>query len=191
MSMSFRYLVLVNVKSMPRFSVIIILLFGIHLMYLTYMSNNIQNFSVLNLIRCNHDVITTVGEEENQKYFAIPATPATGLLYVTQNNLQFISGHIRVRVRNKGSYPYKYLEMIDMIFGKEDKMIEVCSGMIRKYSNNNHHDNSSGQCFTVDINPKTNPDLVEDGQTLSSISNNTFNRWRSDPPYNAETALLS
>ncbi|MGA7042132.1 MAG: hypothetical protein WBY71_00560, partial [Nitrososphaeraceae archaeon] len=32
------------------------------------------------------------------------------------------------------------------------------------------------------------PDLVEDGQTLSSISNNTFNHWRYDPPYNAETA---
>jgi hypothetical protein len=140
------------------------------------------------LIRCKHDTITTTaGEEENQKYFVIPAYPAKGILYVTQNNLQFISGHTRVRGRNNGSYPYNYLEMIAMIFGKEDKTIEVCSGMIRKYSNN-HSDNSSGQCFTIDINPKTNPDLVEDGQTLSSISNNTFNRWRSDPLYNTETA---
>jgi hypothetical protein len=153
------------------------------------MANNIQNFNVLNLIRCKHDTIAaTAGEDENQKYFAIPATPATGLLYVTQNNLQFISGHIRVRGRNNGSYPYNYLEMIDMIFGKEDKTIEVCSGMIRKYSNSYHDNSGSDLCFTVDINPKTNPDLVEDGQTLSSISNNTFNRWRSDPQYNAETA---
>ena len=29
--------------------------------------------------------------------------------------------------------------------------------------------------------------IIEDGQTLSSISNNTFNRWRGDPPYNAQT----
>jgi hypothetical protein len=158
-------------------------------MYLTYMANHIQNFNVLNLIRCKHYTITaTAGEEENQKYFVVPAYPAKGILYVTQNNLQFISGHIRVRGRNNGSYPYNYLEMIDMIFGKEDKTIEVCSGMIRKYNNNRRDNSGSDQCFTVDINPKTNPDLVEDGQTLSSISNNTFNRWRSDPPYNAETA---
>ena len=59
--------------------------------------------------------------------------------------------------------------------------------MIRKY-NRNHRDSNSGQWVTVDINPKTNPDVIEDGQTLSSISNNTFNHRRSDPPYNAQTA---
>src|SRR5437899_9033370 len=125
------------------------LLFRSHLIYHTYMTDNVQNFNVLNLIQCKHDTITTAGEEENQIYFVIPASPAKGILYVTQNNLQFISGHIRVRGRNNGSYPYNYLEMIDMIFGMEDKTIEVCSGMIRKYNNNNnHHDNSgSGQCF--------------------------------------------
>ena len=32
----------------------------------------------------------------------------------------------------------------------------------------------------------TNPDLVSDGQTFSSIANNTFNRWRCDPTYNSE-----
>lgn len=35
---------------------------------------------------------------------------------------------------------------------------------------------------------KNNPDLVEDGQTLSSLPSNNFNRWRCDPPYNAMTA---
>ena len=54
----FRCLVLVNVKSVPCFSVIIVILFRIHLMYLTYMANNIQNFNVLNLIRCKHYKIT-------------------------------------------------------------------------------------------------------------------------------------
>jgi hypothetical protein len=71
--------------------------------------------------------------------------------------------------------------MIDAIFGKENNTIEVCSGMIRK--------NGCRSCFTVDTNRETNPDLVDDGQTISSISNNTFNRWRCDPPYNAETAM--
>jgi hypothetical protein len=57
--------------------------------------------------------------------------------------------------------------MIDMMFGMEDKTIEVCS---------------------VDINLKNNPDLVEDGQTFASLPNNNFNRWRCDPSYNAKTA---
>jgi hypothetical protein len=135
---------------------------------------------ILNLIRCKYDSISGDG---NKTYFAIPATPATGILYITQNNPEFISGHIRVRGRDNGSYPYKYLEMIDMIFGKEDKTIEVCSGLIRKYNAN-----GNSEYFTVDINPKNNPDLVEDGQTLSSLPSNNFNRWRCDPPYNAKTA---
>ncbi|MDP9288115.1 MAG: hypothetical protein M3P08_07950 [Thermoproteota archaeon] len=70
--------------------------------------------------------------------------------------------------------------MIDAIFGKEDNTIEVCSGMIRRYSHTS--------CYTVDINPETNPDLVDDVQMLSSIPDNTFNRWRCDPPYSVKTA---
>lgn len=110
----------------------------------------------------------------------IPASPATGILYVTDNNHQFISGHIRVRGRDNGSYPYNYLEMIDTVFGKEKNTIEVCSGMTRK--------NGYKDCFTVDINEQTNPDIVNDGQTLSSIPSRRFNRWRCDPSYNNYTA---
>ncbi|MDP9289830.1 MAG: hypothetical protein M3P08_16755 [Thermoproteota archaeon] len=88
-------------------------------------------------------------------------------LYFTENNPGFISGHIRARGRKNGRYPYKYPEMIDRLFGKEDNTIEVCSGTIREY----HHSSS----FAVDINPETNPEHVGDGQTLSSIANNTFN----------------
>jgi hypothetical protein len=119
-------------------------------------------------------------DDGDQKYFSIPASPAKGVLYVTQDCPYYISGQIRVRGRDNGSYPYNYLEMIDAVFGKEDNTIEVCSGMIKKYGY------KSG--YTVDINPETNPDLVDDGQMLSSISNNRFNRWRCDPPYNDKTA---
>ncbi|HEY7078848.1 MAG TPA: hypothetical protein VH500_04040 [Nitrososphaeraceae archaeon] len=75
-----------------------------------------------------------------------------------------------------GQYPYHYLEMIDAIFGKDDITIEVCSGNLR------------GSCFKVDINPRTNPDLVEDGQRLDGISDRRFRRCRFDPPYNDRTA---
>lgn len=135
------------------------------------------NFNVLNLIQSDRIKFLEYG---NNTYTTIPADPAKGILYVTQNNPEFISGHVRMRGRNNGSYPYKYLEMINALFGKEDNTIEVCSGRIKKHGD---------QCFTVDINPNTNPDLVDDAQTLSSISNNTFNRWRCDPPYRVDTAM--
>jgi hypothetical protein len=128
--------------------------------------------NILNLIQCKYDIIAT--RDKNKKYFTIPTNPATGILYVTQNNPELTLGQIRVRGRNNGSYPYNYLEMIDEIFGKEEKTIEVCSGKIKEY------DGGDSECYTVDINPLMNPDLISDAQTLSSIANNTFNRWRCD-----------
>jgi hypothetical protein len=134
-------------------------------------------FNVLNQIRTKYTAVT----DGNRKYFIIPATPAVGALYITEDTPGFISGHIRARARGNGCYPYNILETIATIFGKENKTIEVCSGNIRKYGVDN-------TCYTVDINPDTDPDLVEDGQILSSVPGNTFNRWRCDPPYNVKTA---
>jgi len=105
-------------------------------------------------------------------YTIIEATPATGILYEING---FLSGHVRMRGRGNGFYPFYYLEMLDHVFGTEEKTIEVCSGTARSY-------------FTVDINPEHNPDLVADGQLLSAIQANSFNRWRCDPPYNVKTA---
>ena len=129
-------------------------------MYPTSITDKL-NINVLNLIRCNYIKLSGHG---NHRYFIIPASPAKGVLYVTQDCPYYISGQIRVRGRDNGSYPYNYLEMIDAVFGKEDNTIEVCSGMIRKYRHTS--------CYTVDINPETNPDLVDDAQKLSSVPNN-------------------
>jgi hypothetical protein len=74
-----------------------------------------ENFNVLTMIRCNYKIIYG-----DKKYFIIPASPATGALYITENNPEFISGHVRARGRENGRYPYNYLEMIDRLFGKED-----------------------------------------------------------------------
>lgn len=63
-----------------------------------------------------------------------------------------------------GQYPFNYLEMIDMLFGKEDNTIEVCSGNVKE------------DYFTVDINTETKPDLVSDGQKLESIRDCKFSR---------------
>lgn len=141
------------------------------------MTSMCTEINVLNLIRCDY---MEGRDGDNKKYFIVFAGPATGALYITEDNPGFISGHIRARARENGSYPYNIPEMMDTVFGKEDNTIEVCSGMIKKFGYKS--------CFTVDINPETKPDLVDDGQMLSSIPNNKFNRWRCDPPYNLGTA---
>jgi hypothetical protein len=111
-------------------------------------------------------------------YETYSAHPAKGVLYITHDNPEFISGHIRVRGENNGSYPHFYTEMIENLFGESKKTIEVCSYKIQGNKN----------LFTVDINPDYKPHLVADGQDLSDLNDNQFTRWRCDPPYNAATA---
>lgn len=105
-------------------------------------------------------------------------SPTIGDLSV-QND--FIGGHLRMRGEGGGRYPTNYLEFIDRVFGSEPNTIEVCSNKILGL-------NGGNSCFTVDINPEHKPDLVVDGQTLEGIRENSFSRWRCDPPYNDKTA---
>ena len=134
----------------------------------TELASEEDSFRIEKLLKCKYQQLGS--------YIQLTAGPATGVLYITENSPQFISGHIRLRGRNGGQYPYKYLEMIDYLFGPEINTIEVCS----------RHVNG---CFTVDINPDTNPSLADDAQQLSLVADNSFNRWRADPPYNEATAL--
>jgi hypothetical protein len=67
--------------------------------------------------------------------------------------------------------------MIDTIFGPEENTIEVCS-----------HNSQFSKAITVDINPANNPDIVDDGQSLSKIESDSFDRCCCDPPYNCATA---
>lgn len=108
------------------------------------------------------------------------AYPSSGNITLKNN---FITGHLRMRGRDAGQYPYKYLEFINRVFDATSpvRTIEVCSRRIPGL-------NKCGNCFTVDIQPKYKPDLVTDGQTLEGIKDNYFERWRCDPPYNAKTA---
>ena len=106
--------------------------------------------NILDLIRTEHFSICDLK--------VINASPACGILYVTTNSPYFVSGQVRLRGKDNGRYPFNYLEMIDNLFGKADNTIEVCSGGIR-----------SNNCFTVDINPKADPALVDDGQELSKL----------------------
>ena len=83
--------------------------------------------------------------------------------------------------KSEGRYPYRYLEMLDSIFGYEPNTIEVCSRSVRG-------GNKGGHCFTGDINPDCKPDLVTNAQTVEGIASDVFDRWRCYPPYNQDTA---
>ena len=95
-------------------------------------------------------------------YTHIRCTPATGTLFITDDNPGFVSGQARMRGKNEGRYPFHYLEMIDNIFGYEPNTIEVCSRSVPGGNKGCH-------CFTVDINPDCKPDLVTNGETLEGI----------------------
>lgn len=113
-------------------------------------------------------------------YSAFFLRNASGVLYITKNSPQYLSGHLRLRGRDNGQYPYKYKELIDELFGSSElkTVIEVCSGNI-----------SPGlDIYTVDINPDKHPSLVCDGQKLPDNLVNKFERWYCDPPYNTKTA---
>ena len=125
-------------------------------------------------------------DKQDREYIIIFPNPAKGVLYITEHSPGFILGHVRLRGKNNGSYPYHYLDMIDTIFGKEPNTIclLVCSGDMMVVNNR-----SNCKTTTVDINPAKNPDIIDDAQVLSSItSDNIYHRWRCDPPYNLATA---
>jgi len=111
-------------------------------------------------------------------YDTYATLPGTGVIYVTDNNPEFLSGHMRVRGEKNGSYPHFYTEIIDNLFGKDKKTIEVCSYKIKGTKN----------LDTVDINGDYDPDFMDDGQVLAQIPSEKYTRWRCDPPYNAISA---
>jgi hypothetical protein len=125
-------------------------------------------------------LIKIKGTEIDNDQVVYEAYPVVGN-FTLKNN--FLTGHLRLRGREGGQYPYKYLEFINRVFDAAlpSRTIEVCSNRIPGL-------NKCGNCFTVDINPDYNPDLVADGQTLEGIKDDYFDRWRSDPPYNGATA---
>ena len=53
--------------------------------------------NIISLIKCRYLDLSTLQKDDN--YFIIPANPATGILYITENNPDFISGHLRLGVR--------------------------------------------------------------------------------------------
>jgi hypothetical protein len=129
------------------------------------------------IIRGNPDLTT-------DKYSVIALKNATGVCYITNGSPQFISGHLRLKGRNNGSYPYNFKEVISELFGSipaNEEEIEVCSGTINKF-------NSPCGLTTVDINPEKEPHYIMDAQSLHKNWTSKFARWNCDPPYSLKAA---
>ena len=126
-----------------------------------------EAFNVMNFIKCQYEVLP----KHNPDSYVIRPKPLKGTLFVSFDNLGFISGQVRVKGKGGGEYPFHYLEMIDYIFGREENTIKVCSGAV------------NGGCFTVDINPETNAQIVDDGQTLA--------RFQVIPSIDGDVTLLT
>ena len=138
------------------------------------MTVTVSDFSILDLLKCPYFL------DPDNELLIIKPKPASGLLWITRNSPYFLQGGMTLTARKNGRYPYKYLDVLNYIFGYESgKTIEVCSG-----PNSNYPLDS---VVTIDINADNKPDIVDDAQELSKIKDNSFNRWRCDPPYNDRT----
>lgn len=140
-----------------------------------------KRIKILDLIKCNYEVWPPE-DEKDVLYWALKARPAKGVLHITEDTPYFIRGKIEVRGSKDGQYPLNYLDMIDHVFGSEPNTIEACSRTVQV--------DNIRTGFTVDINSKFHPSLVGDATKLNGVEDNIFNRWRSDPPYNARAAKM-
>lgn len=131
-----------------------------------------EQFNVLSLVKAK--------AIRDGSYSIFKTEPCKGICFVTDETPYFIHGRMAVKGNAGGTYPDHYLEMIDNVFGKEPNTIEVCSRTVQV--------DSERTAFTVDLNPDFKPSVVSDGQVLAGVPSNRFNRWRSDPPYNPDTA---
>jgi hypothetical protein len=78
-----------------------------------------ETFNVMNLIRCPYEALP----KDNPEIYVILPKPLKGILFISFNNLGFISGEVRVRGKGGGKYPFHYLEMIDYVFGTEKNIV--------------------------------------------------------------------
>lgn len=92
-------------------------------------SNSIH---IINLLKCSYEL------KSNTNYLGVYAYPATGKLYVTPRSPHFISGHVRMRGKKGGKYPYNYTEMLDNIFGRENNILRFVVVVLEEEQMKNH-----------------------------------------------------
>lgn len=85
----------------------------------------------------------------------------------------------RVRSEYYGGYPAGYLRRVAALFPDKKNCLHLFSGKV---------DTSVFPGKTVDINPDTSPDYVDDAQSLENVPLQEFDIVLADPPYSVEDA---
>ena len=83
----------------------------------------------------------------------------------------------RVKSKYYGGYPAGYLRRIKALFPDKKNVLHLFSGMV---------DVETYPGKRVDINPDTNPDYVDDAQSLENVPVEEFDLILADPPYSVE-----
>ena len=79
-----------------------------------------------------------------------------------------------------GSYPAGYLKRIKALFPDKKQVLHIFSG---------HVDTNILSGMTVDVDESTEPDYVDDAQTLTKVPLEKFDLVMADPPYSVEDAM--
>ena len=88
-----------------------------------------------------------------------------------------MGNNYRVKSGYYGGYPAGYLKRIRALFPDEENVLHLFSGKV---------DTSILQGQTVDLDPKMEPDFVDDAQSLESVPIEEFDLICADPPYSVE-----
>lgn len=83
----------------------------------------------------------------------------------------------RVKSGYYGGYPAGYLKRVRALFPEKQNILHLFSGKV---------DLSVLPGKTVDLNPETRPDYVDDAQRLESVPLENFDLVCADPPYSVE-----
>lgn len=83
----------------------------------------------------------------------------------------------RVKSKYYGGYPAGYLRRIKALFPDKTSVLHLFSGKV---------DTEAYPGKTVDINPKMNPDYLDDAHTLTKVPLTEFDLVMADPAYSVE-----
>ncbi len=88
-----------------------------------------------------------------------------------------MGNNYRVASSYYGGYPHGYLKRIKSLFPEKTSILHLFSGKV---------DLSILKGETVDLNPDTSPDYVDDAQTLNKVPLEKYDLVLADPPYSVE-----
>jgi len=118
-------------------------------------------------------------EERIESYCEITGFPRS--LFVDETGRlvgTWIMGNdYRVKSGYYGGYPAGYLRRVKALFPDKERVLHLFSGAV---------DVEVMPGARVDINPDTNPDFVDDAQSLQTVPIEDFDLVLADPPYSVE-----